>query len=89
MKEANARNEAYRAEYEEKKNQFELILQSQEEIFIYDPETGFFNYIKDDKYEEQGTCITLKFTDTIKHIKEQIRGAMAIPEGTSFELIEV
>ena len=50
-----------------------MIIQTFEATFNQSEETGFFTYIEDEKYEEQGTKLTFHFTDTIHAIKDQIR----------------
>ena len=47
----NKEQEAYRLDYETKKNQFEMILQPFEATFVQDDETSFFKYIVDENYE--------------------------------------
>ena len=78
IKEINKDKEAYREEYDKKKNQFEMILQPFEQTFVQDEETGFYKYIVDENYETQGTKLLCEFTESAEDIKAKIARTLNI-----------
>ena len=89
IQDLNKEKDAYREEYEKKKNQFEMILQPFESSFVQDDETGFYKYIIDENYETQGTKLLCEFTETVQEIKEKVIRTLQIPDDQPFDLIEV
>ena len=47
-----------------------MVIQTYEATFNQNEENGFFTYIQDEKYEEQGAKLVFRFTDTLEAIKD-------------------